>query len=69
MEEDQGEGTQHGSGLALSSLLRHPAPPRPAATLPRPISADNLARVASLAHGIPRVRTRSQVRLAGLQSL
>lgn len=54
----------HGSSLALGSLERAQQLPRPA-ILPRPISTDNLGRVASLAHGIPRVRTRAQVGLGG----
>lgn len=55
------EGVVHGSSLALGSLERErQLPARGPATLPRPISADNLGRVASLAHGIPRIRTRTQ---------
>lgn len=45
--------------MALGSLERARQPPRPV-TLPRPISADNLGRVASLAYGIPGVCTRAQ---------
>lgn len=52
----------HGSSLAMGSLERAQQLPRPA-TLPRPISTDNLGRVASLAYGIPGVRTRAQVGL------
>ena len=58
--EGDAEGAVHGSSLALGSLERARQPPRPA-TLPRPISGDNLGRVASLAYGIPGVRTRAQV--------
>lgn len=50
----------HGSSLAMGSLERAQQLPRPP-TLPRPISTDNLGRVASLAYGIPGVRTRAQL--------
>lgn len=45
--------------------LRSAGAPR-TATLPRPISADNLGRVASLRAGIPRIRTRQKVPRGGL---
>jgi hypothetical protein len=45
--------------------LRSAGAPR-TATLPRPISADNLGRVASLRAGIPRIRTRQKVPWGGL---
>ena len=53
------ERAMHGSWDALASLGERP-PPRPPA-LPRHVSADDLARVESLALGIPRVRTRPQL--------
>ncbi len=58
-EGEEEERTVHGSSMALGSLERAWQPPRPV-TLPRPISTDNLGRVASLAYGIPGVRTRAQ---------
>ena len=61
---DEEERTVHGSSLALGSLERAQQLPRPT-TLPRPISTDNLGRVASLAYGIPGVRTRAQVGFGG----
>ncbi|KAL4431140.1 hypothetical protein ABPG75_006396 [Micractinium tetrahymenae] len=58
--------TVHGSYDALHSLGQGPGgqlqPPRPAGTLPRPVSAHDLGREVSLAQGLlpPPVRTRSQ---------
>ena len=57
------EATVHGAFEALSSLQGAPRAP----TLPRASSADNLDRVASLAYGIPRVRTSTRVRGAPWQ--
>lgn len=59
--EWEAEGAVHGSSMALGSLEQARQQQPRTATLPRPISADNLRRVASLAYGIPGVRTRVQV--------